>query len=218
MRDMNEIRAKRQSSRFQNLTGNKYGRLTVLGLDSRNQRGEYKWLCRCDCGTEKAYLTTSFKYGKTTSCGCWHKEVISGENNYQAKRSIEKHGGYISSNDAWYDRAGCLIRHAKKKGVPVEFESAAEFALYLKSVAPEACPVFGELLYKGTKDRHIWSPSVDKIIPEKGYVRGNIQIISWLANAMKRDATPSQLVKFAVWALRSVLGGEVKILWRGEEL
>ena len=207
-----------KSPKFQDVTGNRYGRLTVIAHDSKNERGEHLWLCRCDCGTEKAYLGTSFKYGKTKSCGCLHKEIISGVNNYQAKRALKKHGEYIASSDPWYDRACSLIQHANKKKVPVGFESSAEFALYIRSIAPENCPVFGEPMSKGTKDRHTFSPSVDKIIPEKGYVKGNIQVISWLANAMKRDATKDQLVKFAIWALKSVFNKDVQILVKGKPI
>lgn len=53
------------------LTGRKYNRLTVLHKDPANSR---KWLCRCDCGTEKAIDRNSFLRGLTTSCGCVHAE------------------------------------------------------------------------------------------------------------------------------------------------
>jgi hypothetical protein len=37
------------------------------------------------------------------------------------------------------------------------------------------------------------SPSLDKIIPSLGYVRGNVQVISQRANSIKRDATLAEL-------------------------
>lgn len=39
--------------------------------------------------------------------------------------------------------------------------------------------------------------SLDKLNPEAGYVKGNIEVISWLANNMKNSASPEQLVMFA---------------------
>jgi hypothetical protein len=124
-------------------------------------------------------------------------------NNYQAKRALEKHGDYIRADDPWYERAGALMRNAKRNNVHVEFESIAEFALYVKSIAPEKCPVFGVKFAETGNGYSPWSPSIDKIIPEKGYARGNIQIISYMANAMKRDASIKQLIQFAYWILKT---------------
>lgn len=41
------------------------------------------------------------------------------------------------------------------------------------------------------------TPSLDRIIPKKGYVRGNIIVISWRANLLKRDATIKELMQLA---------------------
>lgn len=41
------------------------------------------------------------------------------------------------------------------------------------------------------------SPSLDRIDPTRGYVRGNIQIISNLANRMKNNAKDEQLLRFS---------------------
>lgn len=61
------------------LTGQRFGRLTVLELagppDGR-RRSTYKWLCRCDCGKTVVLPTNALTTGKTQSCGCLQKESV----------------------------------------------------------------------------------------------------------------------------------------------
>lgn len=59
------------------LTGNTYGRWTVLGFDDNSPMGRYKWICRCECGTEKSVDRSSLKRGKSVSCGCFRGEIVS---------------------------------------------------------------------------------------------------------------------------------------------
>jgi len=46
----------------------------VIGPYAENPKGERKWLCRCECGTEKYVLERSLLYGGSESCGCLRKE------------------------------------------------------------------------------------------------------------------------------------------------
>lgn len=55
------------------LAGQRIGRWTVLSLVP----GTYKWMCRCDCGTERAVLQLHLRRGRTKSCGCYHRERVS---------------------------------------------------------------------------------------------------------------------------------------------
>lgn len=64
------------------------------------------------------------------------------------------------------------------------------------------CPVLGVEL-KRSKGKPAWnSPSLDRKDNTKGYVKGNVEVMSYLANSMKRDATPEQLIMFAQWVLK----------------
>jgi len=66
-------------------------------------------------------------------------------------------------------------------------------------VIPKICPVLGiELRQLSMEDKpkkgyHTNAPSLDRIIPELGYVKGNVRVISARANLLKNDATISEL-------------------------
>lgn len=55
------------------------------------------------------------------------------------------------------------------------------------------CPMLGIELQFNNKKSEDNSPSLDRIIPEKGYVPGNILLISYRANRIKNDATVEEL-------------------------
>lgn len=75
-----------------------------------------------------------------------------------------------------------------------------EFTIELEDIkCPETCPVLGITLVKGKGRQHSASPSLDRIDGTKGYVKGNVQVISQLANKMKSSATPEELLRFAKW-------------------
>ena len=58
---------------------------------------------------------------------------------------------------------------------------------------PSHCPIFGIPLNRGLGVGRQNSPSVDRIDNSKGYVKGNVVVVSLKANAMKRDATLDDL-------------------------
>ena len=69
-------------SRFEDLTGRKFGRLIVIKRDITSRRT--KWICKCECGNIKSVYACHLKDGSSTSCGCFQKE--------KAKQSNSKHG------------------------------------------------------------------------------------------------------------------------------
>ena len=64
---------------------------------------------------------------------------------------------------------------------------------------PTHCPALGvELKYGGGRFDDT-TASIDRIDPNKGYVRGNVQILSALANRIKTNAGPEEVMKVALW-------------------
>jgi len=82
------------------------------------------------------------------------------------------------------------IKHrAAKSGIP--------FNLTKEDIQiPTHCPILGlELNWNQGKGYHPNSPSVDRIRPKLGYVKGNVRVISARANLLKNDATAEELTK-----------------------
>jgi hypothetical protein len=54
----------------------RFGRLVVTERAASSRQGKAKWKCRCDCGKDKIILADSLKSGRTQSCGCLHREIV----------------------------------------------------------------------------------------------------------------------------------------------
>lgn len=81
---------------------------------------------------------------------------------------------------------------ARKGGLPFDLEIT-------DIVIPEVCPILGIRLEKGDRCVCETSPSIDQIIPNKGYVKTNFQIISFRANTIKNDATLEELKRVVAY-------------------
>ena len=83
---------------------------------------------------------------------------------------------------------------AKQKNLP--FNLSTE---YLKEIWPEdnKCPALGITMKKGDFCVTDHSPTLDRIIPKLGYIKGNVQVVSALANRIMSDATVNQVMAVA---------------------
>src|SRR6185312_17118881 len=97
-------------------------------------------------------------------------------------------------------------QRAKDRGLPFSI-TAADILI------PKLCPVFKVPLaakesgVRGLGIANRYCMSLDMIDPTKGYVPGNVQVISGLANAMKNNASREELVLFAQWVLSEFTAG-----------
>lgn len=103
------------------------------------------------------------------------------------KECAERQADYYDRNLNVYLLHACKAR-AKKNGIPFDLDKN-------DIVVPEYCPVLGIKLERGTKGFHEASPSLDQIIPGKGYIKGNVVVMSFRANRMKHDASLDELRK-----------------------
>ena len=61
---------------YEDLTGQRFGRLTVVSLSKKRLNDRVTWHCICDCGNEKDVIAKSLKSEATKSCGCYRKELF----------------------------------------------------------------------------------------------------------------------------------------------
>jgi hypothetical protein len=97
------------------------------------------------------------------------------------------------------DPIGYLLKHAKHRAstLGVAFDLTCD-----DLVMPEVCPVFGTPWIWGEGKmgwRNMFAPSIDRLDPSLGYVRGNVAIISTRANHLKGNAYVGELEKVLAW-------------------
>lgn len=61
---------------FKDLTGMRFGRLTVLEQGEKSRCGRIRWKCSCDCGKQITTQAAHLVSGHTRSCGCYNKDRI----------------------------------------------------------------------------------------------------------------------------------------------
>lgn len=106
---------------------------------------------------------------------------------------------------AWMDKnpRNVWAKHARrdaklraaKKGVPFNLT-----AKYIRSILTDFCPVFNtEFVFRGNGKILPTSPSLDRIDPAKGYVEGNVVVISSKANNIKSAYKSRDIFQVAQW-------------------
>ena len=118
-----------------------------------------------------------------------------------------KYGSWSARSRMYRERcpARVLLNSAKRRSKDKNYK----FNIELSDInIPTECPILGIPILKVYTEGKKAGPtpnsaSLDRIDNHKGYVKGNIQVISHLANTMKASATPEELIKFANWILKT---------------
>jgi hypothetical protein len=165
--------------------GNKYGRLTVVGLDHIGDHYRSYYLFRCDCGNEKIILGSGVVSGNTKSCGCLATE---------AKRAnrLPENRGVINHLILQYKR------HANDRHLPFRL-SYKTFSKLLK----QNCFYCGKepaniKITKNCKEGFIYN-GIDRVNPKRGYYADNVVSCCSMCNKAKGHSTVRE---YKEWILR----------------
>ena len=151
-----------------------------FGMKNREEKpNRYKVCDNCE---------QSLNLGKFSLIEKWN--INSDTKNTCKKCSIKIRQTEKLNRDWKVDAAKLLYSNIKSRCKRI----GREFSIELEDILiPEKCPVFGFDLKR--EDRQTWmcAPSVDRIDSSKGYIKGNVTVVSRRANIIKRDATIEEL-------------------------
>lgn len=177
--------------RRKDISGQKFGRLTVVEFHSMNSNRTSNWKCLCDCGTElvvrKSCLDIKGTGGdeKTYSCGCQKRENVTANS---LRHGETKHGKSASKEYACWTNMLQRCLNPRKK----EYKSYGAIGV---QVCPQWCEKFENFL-EDVGRAPADNPYIDRINPYGHYEPGNVRWASFeQSNANKRGLDENHFSK-----------------------
>ena len=148
--------AEKNMSNYIDLSGQKFGRLTVIERLFERRNHDYRsalWLCRCDCGNEVRTYAGYLKSGNTKSCGCLHKEAVT----KHGFRHLPEYNIWRGMLDRCYNKETAAYPRYGGRGITVSDEWKESF----------------EAFYRDMGTRPSEDYSIDRKDNDKGYSKEN---------------------------------------------
>lgn len=145
----------------------KFGRLTFIGsATDRNQHGQRRAVCLCDCGNYIKVMASALRTNNTTSCGCVHAESVRKNNLTKITHGHSRGGKITPTYSAWVAMNNrCYKPNDPRyvdygaKGVEVCDAWRLDFSAFLADVG----------------ERPEGRYSIDRIDPAGNYEPGNVR-------------------------------------------
>lgn len=128
------------------LTGQKFGRLTVLNFAEIKKRKAH-WLCRCDCGNERIVRSANLRNGNTQSCGCLQKEKTGATSRSHGRSKTPEFTAWLGAKVRCYNPKYYLFRRYGGRGIKVCDKWLNSFEAFYADMGPKPSP-------KHSLDRH----------------------------------------------------------------
>ncbi len=165
------------------LTGKRFGRLTVLEMAVRDRNNFIRWKCRCDCGKVTITYGTSLRGNKTQSCGCLNVERVKSldsRKNLRQKNLGKKHSEETKSKMS-ASHKGKNTWSSGTKWTDAQKEKLKSRTAWNAGKIGE-CPQLGNP-QRGSKS-HRWKGG---ITPINKAIRNSVEYKKWRREVFKRD-------------------------------
>ena len=145
---------------FIDLTGHKYGNLTVKTLYAKG-KGKTMWECACDCGKTIIVQTGPLRSGNTKSCGCLRINVVVERNTSHGLSDLPEYSVWKDMKKRCYNKNNKRFNTYSEKGIAVDPDFVNDFKAWLEHVG------------RRPDDGQRWS--IGRIDNNLGYIRGNME-------------------------------------------
>lgn len=119
---------------FIDLTDQKFGRLTPKKVISRDKFGALIWECKCNCGNIINIQGGSLRSGRTKSCGCWNKELISKRSKTHGKTGTPLYRIWIGIKVRCYNPKSRVFKYYGARGIKMCPQWKNSFINFLKDM------------------------------------------------------------------------------------
>lgn len=152
------------------LTGSRFGRLTATARAPNTSRGQARWLCSCDCGSEKIVRAGHLKSGGVTSCGCYRREFVRSHGHAaNGEGRTSEYNSWCAMKGRCYNENHRAFQWYGGKGVTVCDRWRGSFENFLNDMGPKPAPGF----------------TIDRVDSDGDYEPGNCRWLSMSENTRR---------------------------------
>lgn len=101
------------------LTGKKFGRLTVIKRSDKPSKNGVMWICTCECGKTIEAFGANIKRLHTQSCGCFQKEQTGNATRTHGMTNTRLHRVWNAMMNRCYDTDGDNYSYYGGRGITV---------------------------------------------------------------------------------------------------
>lgn len=180
-------------AKLKDLTGKRFGRLTVLErAPSANKNAA--WRCTCECGKEKVIAGRNLTEGKTKSCGCFRSEVSTVRTGRLNKGKVAHNRMpqlLAAKRHIWQQ----YTRHSKRKTKVLPFLLTFEEFTAILEMPCYYCGKPWSMQTKVHENTGTFNHNgIDRKDPARGYTLDNCVSCCKICNAMKWELSETEFI------------------------